>query len=103
LAHRIGAKVGQHITLETRQGPQQLRVAATATAYVVGGMVIYMEGETARRLMNVGRRSTSTSVNTAPGALADVGAKLKTLCESHGLMLQSFADLRKRIDELTKA
>ena len=76
-------------------------MAATATAYVVGGMVIYMEGETARRLMNV-EGVDFYIVNTAPGALAAVGAKLKTLCESHGLMLQSFADLRKRIDELTK-
>ena len=33
LAHRIGVKVGDEITLETREGPKQLRVAATATAY----------------------------------------------------------------------
>ena len=67
LAHRIGAKVGEEITLETRQGPKQLRVAATATAYVVGGMVIYMEGETARRLLNV-EGVDFYIVNAAPGA-----------------------------------
>ena len=40
----IGVKVGEEITLETREGPKQLRVAATATAYIVGGKVVYMEG-----------------------------------------------------------
>ena len=29
-------------------------------------------------------------------------AKLKSFCDANGLMLQSFADLRKRVDDLTK-
>ena len=101
LAHRIGAKVGKDITLETREGPKQLRVAATATVYRVGGMVVYMEGETARRLMNV-EGVDMYIVNTAPGALASVGAELKPFCDKNGLMLHSFADLRNRVNELTR-
>jgi putative ABC transport system permease protein len=101
LAHKIGAKVGEEITLETREGPKQLRVAATATAYVVGGNVVYMEGETARRLLNTDGVDFYV-VNTAPAALAEVGEKLQALCQEQGLMLQSFADLRKRVDDLTK-
>jgi putative ABC transport system permease protein len=101
LAHKIGAKVGEEITLETREGPKQLRVAATATAYVVGGNVVYMEGETARRLLNTDGVDFYV-VNTAPAALAEVGEKLQAICQEQGLMLQSFADLRKRVDDLTK-
>jgi putative ABC transport system permease protein len=101
LAHRIGAKVGQPITLETREGPQALRVAATTTAYWVGGMVIYMEGQTARRLLNVEGVDIFV-VTTAPGAQADVEAKLREICEEGGLMLQSSADLHARVDELTR-
>ena len=41
-------------------------------------------------------------VNATPGARVDVGAKLKQLCDADGLMLQSFADLRQRVDDLTK-
>jgi putative ABC transport system permease protein len=101
LAHRIGVKAGDTISLETREGVKQVRVAATATAYIVNGMVVYMEGETGRRLFNV-EGVDFYIVNAAPGAATAVEAKLKTLCETHGLMLQSFADLRHRVDDLTK-
>jgi len=101
LAHRVGVKAGDLVTLETREGPQQLRVAATATAYMVGGMVVYMEGQVARRLINVEGVDTYI-VNAAPGALAQVGEKLKARCDADGLLLQSFADLRRRVDQLTK-
>jgi putative ABC transport system permease protein len=101
LAHRIGVKVGDQITLDTRDGPKDLRVAATATVYNVGGMVIYMEGATARHLLNI-EGVDFFVINTAPGALDAAAPKLKELCESRGLMLQSFADLRQRVDEMTK-
>jgi putative ABC transport system permease protein len=101
LAHRAGVKVGDQITLETREGPKELRVAGTATVYQVGGMVIYMEGQTARRLLNIEGVDVFV-VNTAPGELAAATPKLKALCESHGLMLQSFAELRERVDQMTK-
>jgi putative ABC transport system permease protein len=101
LAHRIGVKVGDDITLETRDGPKQLRVAATATAYVVGGMVVYMEGKTARSIMNLDGVDCFV-INTAPGELQNVGSELRSFCDSRGLMLQSFGDLRIRIDEMTR-
>lgn len=101
LAHRIGVKTGDEVTLETREGPKPLRVAATATAYQVGGMVIYMEGETARRYLNV--EGVDVYIVTAtPGAIDRVGAGVKSFCETNGLLLQSFAELRQRIDEMTK-
>ena len=101
LAHQIGANVGGEITLETRDGPKQLRVAATATAYQVGGKVVYMEGATARQLLNI-EGVDFFLINTAPGAQAAVEEKLRALCDQNGLMLQSFADLRKHVDNLTK-
>ncbi len=39
LANRINVKLGDDITLETRQGPKKLRVAGTTTAYMIGGMI----------------------------------------------------------------
>lgn len=101
LAHRIGASVGKDITLETREGPKQCRVAATTTCYMEGGMVVYMEGQTARRLLNV-EGVDWYIVNAKPGMVAEVGAKLGPLCDEKGLMLQSFADLQRGIDEMTR-
>ena len=101
LAHRVGANVGDSITLETREGPKQLRVAATATAYMVGGMVVYMEGQTARRLLSV-EGVDWYIVNAKPGMLAGVSDALKVSCTENGLLLQSFAELQQRIDEMTR-
>ncbi len=101
LAHRIGVKVGDMVTLDTREGPKDIRVAATATAYYVGGMVIYMEGETARKLLNI-EGVDKFSITTDPSKQEAVHAKLKEVCEANGLMVQSFADVRRNVDELTK-
>ena len=101
LAHRLGANVGDNITLETREGPKQLRVAATATAYMVGGMVVYMEGQTGRRLLNVEGVDWYV-VNAKPGMAGTVHAALRTFCSEKGLMLQSFAELLQRIDDMTR-
>jgi putative ABC transport system permease protein len=99
LAHRIGAKVGDDIRLEGLKKP--LRVAATATVYVVGGMVVYMEGETARRLLNVDGVDVYI-VNALPGMREKVYEQVKASCDDRGLLLQSFAELLERIDNMTK-
>jgi putative ABC transport system permease protein len=101
LAHMLGVGVGDEITLETSHGPQKVRVAATATMYWVGGKIVYMEGKAARRLLDI-EGVDFFVINAAPGARESVGASLKLLCEKNGLMLQSFADLRQRVDEMTK-
>jgi putative ABC transport system permease protein len=101
LAHRVGVNVGDEVTLETCGGPKKLRVAATATAYMVGGMVVYMEGKTARRLLNV-EGVDMYIVNAQPEMRQSVCDSLKTTCEEKGLLIQSFAELQERIDRMTK-
>ncbi|MCE5302205.1 MAG: FtsX-like permease family protein [Planctomycetaceae bacterium] len=101
LAHRVGAKTGGDITLETQDGPKQLKVAATATVYAYGGRVIYMEGQTARQIMNL-EGVDMFIVSTAPGKAAAVGEQLDRICKDQGYMLQSFVDLRQRVDDITK-
>ena len=101
LAHRVDAKVGDDITLETKEKPQKFRVAATATAYNVGGMIVYMEGKTARKLIDEEGVDVFI-VNAKPGMLASTGALVKTACEPQGLLFQSFAELQQRIDEMTR-
>ena len=89
--------MGDEITLDTPKGPQKFRVAATASAYLVGGMLAYMEGQTARRLLGVNNVNTYI-VNALPGQRTQVEERLKPLCEKSGLLLHSFVDLRHRLD-----
>jgi len=63
--------------------------------------VVYLEGQTARRLLNADGVDMFV-VTTAAGALADVEAQLKSLCGDRGMMVHSFADLRQHVDDLMR-
>jgi putative ABC transport system permease protein len=99
LANRTHTKVGDEITLDTPRGPHKFRVAGTANAYLRGGMLAYMEGRTARRLLGIDDVNTFI-VNAQPGARAKVEEQLKTVCAKSGLLLHSFTDLRRRVDTI---
>ncbi len=99
LANKTHTKAGDEITIDTAKGPQKFRVAATATAYLVGGMLAYMEGKTASKKLGADEVNTYI-VNALPGAKAEVQAELKPICDKAGLLLHSFADLRRRVDAI---
>jgi len=99
LANQLKAGVGDKITIETGKGPKTLTIAATATAYLAGGKMIYMQGTSARNMMDVEDVDTFV-VNAAPGKLETVRAELKPICDGSGLMLHSFSDLRRRLDNM---
>lgn len=99
LAQRLGKDVGDTITLETREGRKQFRIAALSTEYLAGGMVMNIERATAKRLLGV-EGVNVFMVTAPPAAIADVQSRLKSLCDDQGLLLHSFADLRQRLDKL---
>src|SRR5262249_19180591 len=43
LARRLGLRVGDRVTLGTRAGPRELRVAGVVAEYTGGGMALYLE------------------------------------------------------------
>src|SRR5262249_14710070 len=95
LAQRLGLGVGDEVMLETSQGPRSVRVAAIATEYTVGGMALYLEWESARRLLGV------PGVHAFEGTArrgADAEQSPRRFCGEHRLMLQSNAELRAVID-----
>jgi putative ABC transport system permease protein len=100
LAKRAGVGVGDCLTMNTRAGPRQLRVAGIAAEYMVGGLVVQVERDFGKRLFAV-EGVDVFMVKAASSALADVETRLKALCEQQGLMVHPFADLRRRLDGLT--
>jgi putative ABC transport system permease protein len=101
LAHRAGVAIGDDISLQTCDGVKKLTVAATATAYQAGGMIVYMEGETARRLLKADGVDLF-SVNAQPGKLDAVGASLAAWTNDKGLLFRSFADVLAQVDSMTR-
>jgi len=100
LARRLGVKVGDAVALEGNNN-SEFRVAATATTYNLGGMMIYMEGKAAQKRLNA-EGVDMFIVNVKPGMWAAVGDRVKACCEAEGLLFQSFADLQRRVEEMTR-
>ena len=97
LAHHAGLHVGDEITIKTRQGAKQFRIAGLAIDYMVGGYVVYMRRPVAEQLFGV-QGVDAFLVQAAPGALPTVGAALTQIAGEHGMLLHSFAELTQKLD-----
>jgi putative ABC transport system permease protein len=97
MANKLGKKVGDEIPLDTPNGMKNFRIVGTATVYLAGGKVGYLEGRQARKLLGLEGASTFI-IHADPNQLASVETKLKSFCEEQGLMVHSFADLRNRLE-----
>ena len=99
LAQRCGLKVGDEVQLTTNVGPRRVRVAGLANEYLVGGLVLHMERQAAQRLFDVGGVDVFM-IRAYPVDRAAVEARLRELTQRHGLMLNSFADLSRRLEAM---
>lgn len=99
LAERMQLKPGDFIPLETDLGTQQLQITATTNDYIAGGLTVYMSMPQAQKLLKV--EGASVFVVTADKSkLSEVGSAIQTLCQTNGLIFQSYADLVKFIDNM---
>ena len=97
LALRTGLKVGDNIPIDTRQGPQMFRIAGLANDYLVGGLGVYMARPAAKQWLGV-EGVDGYIVRANPQALAQVQSDLQKLCDAHGVLLHSFAEITQLID-----
>jgi putative ABC transport system permease protein len=99
LAQRTGLEMGDTMTLQTDKGEKQFKVAATSNEYMVGGLAMYMNRETARE--RLGAEGTDVFiVKVKPERFAAVETTLAAMCDEHGLLLQSQQALREFVDSM---
>jgi putative ABC transport system permease protein len=97
LARTLGLHRGDVLKLTTDQGEKELRIAGSAVEYAGGGQALYLEWETARRLLEVPGVHVFL-VTKSNGSSSSLEASLHNLCERHHLLLQCNSDLRKSIE-----
>lgn len=98
LSQRKNLKIGDHVTLETRNGPKAVRVAGLATEYTAGGFVVYLEWNQAQEFF--GKQGVHVfGVVLENGAPASVATGLQTLCDERKCRLESRAEFRQIVDE----
>ncbi len=97
LAQRIKKQAGETITLETRDGTRDLRIAAVVNDYSAGGLTIHMQRTLAARLWDV--EGVDAFVIKADHArLPAVGQALQAISREHGTLLHSYADMTAMIE-----
>ncbi len=99
LAQRLGLHRGDVLKLTTIQGVRELRIAGTAVEYAGGGLALYLEWETARKLLDLPGVHVFLASNRT-GDVSSLASNLRDFCERHHLLLQSNADLRSLIEAM---
>jgi putative ABC transport system permease protein len=99
LAREAGLAPGGTLTLETASGLQTVPIAAVVAEYAGGGRAIYLQWETARRLL-APQGVHAFLVTAEPGQTAAVAASLRNYCSRTGLLLQTGGDFRTQIDQM---
>jgi putative ABC transport system permease protein len=97
LALRRNLKVGDTVEIQTDDGTMALPIAAIANDYMGGGLTVYMDRRLAFDLLAV-EGLDGLIIKAMPGKQKMVESSLQELCQKHGLILQSYADLVKLID-----
>jgi len=99
LAKKLGLGIGDEIRLKTREGERGFRIAGFSTEYMMGGLIVNMERNAGKKLFGVDDVSFFM-IHADSEQISSVEHKLRAMCETGGLMLQSFGDLRRRIDDM---
>ncbi len=99
LAERLGLHRGDRIVLNTPRGPVALVIAGTAAEFAGGGSALYLEWQTARRLLDVAGPHVFL-VSARHGEERGAREALQALCLEEHLLLQSNAELRDEINGL---
>jgi putative ABC transport system permease protein len=97
LAFRTGLGVGDMVTLQTREGPRQFRVAGTTTEYTAGGDAVYMAWDVAKRYLDF-EGADVYLVSAKAGQVDTLAAGLRALAARDGFLLQTLAEFKVFID-----
>ena len=95
----LGLGCGDTLTLLTPRGPATLRVAGVAVEFAGGGAALYLEWDSARRLLDIAGPHIFL-IRARPGSAPALADALQTFCRRNDLMLQRNGELRTLIDGL---
>jgi putative ABC transport system permease protein len=100
MARKLGLEVGDELRLEVQGRVLAVPICALVNDYLMGGLVAYLDREAAAGMVSLGPAEfflVEARPNVSTEALA---ASLETELADDGLVVQSFADLRRQLDGL---
>ena len=100
LAKRLDLEPGDTLRLEMQGRLLSLRVAALVRDYTLGGLVAFIDTDTAAKLVELGTPDVYLVRPKDPANAAALTGRLETLLADEGLSVQSYAELRGQFDRL---
>jgi putative ABC transport system permease protein len=101
LAERAHLHPGDTFTATAGTEQHTMRVAGVTNEYLAGGSVVYMDRDVAMRTFKF-EGIDSMLIKAKPGERLQLFAALQPVTAEHGVMLQSFTDLEKTLDDMVK-
>jgi len=100
LAAILGLGVGDFVPLKTPRGTQVVRIAGIANSYIVNGNVLYLQSDTAKRLLAIDGVD-GFLIDAVPRRRHAAETALRAFCTNRGLILQSSEELRTQLVRMT--
>jgi putative ABC transport system permease protein len=100
MARQLAVVAGDMLRLEVQGRVHSLRVAALVNDYMLGGRVVYLDQTAAAKMVDLGAAEffiVTAKPNVSTESLA---ANLTALLADEGIVVQSFAELRRQLDGL---
>lgn len=102
IAKQLGIHAGDTLRLELQGRLVSVRVAASVRDYTLGGLVIFLDQDPAAKMIDLGP-ATVYIVQPKPGAPEEpLVRSLESLLSEEGLVVKSFLELRRQLDDLIK-
>jgi putative ABC transport system permease protein len=100
LAQKLGIEPGDTLRLEIQGRVHALPVAALVNDYMLGGRVAFMDRTTAKKLMTLGPANFLIVQAKDAASRERLAANLEALLADSGIVVQSFAEMRRQLDSL---
>jgi putative ABC transport system permease protein len=99
LAQKLGLKVGDKLSLETRAGVKQLPICGVANEYMVGGLAIHIHRDLAARWLGV-EGVDGYIIKAEQGFREALQPELVRICHKYDVFLLSQGDIRQNVDRI---
>ena len=100
IAQKLNAKVGDKLSLETKDGVQQIPICGIANEYMVGGLAVHMHYDWGRKWLGVEGVDGYVIRCKDENQAAALKPELEKIAKKYDVFLLSRADIRKNVSGL---
>jgi putative ABC transport system permease protein len=100
LAQRLGAHVGDQLLMETKQGPESIRIAGIANEYLVGGLSVHMQRRWAEERLAIEGFDAFILRADDKRHLMTIKPQLEAIAAKYEVILKSDAEISQTVDQI---